>query len=82
MGSEEETGSPSFAEESDTIYLRIESVIKKNLPNYLYLLFRSIPFFSPRLTLQEPFNTIIDIPCFILLILYNPQKKYYPWYIT
>lgn len=37
MGSEEETGSPSFAEESDTIYLRIESVIKKKSPNYLYL---------------------------------------------
>lgn len=46
MGSEEETGSPSFAEESDTIYLRMESVIKKNFQITCIFLFRSIPFFS------------------------------------
>lgn len=44
MGSEEETGSPSFAEESDTIYLRMESVIKQisKLPVSFY----SDPFHS------------------------------------
>lgn len=65
MSSEEETGSPSFAGESNTIYLRMESVIKKEFPNYLYLFIQIHSILFPRLTLQEPFNTIIDISCFI-----------------
>lgn len=72
MGSGEETGSHIFAAELDTIYLKMESVVK--ISNSYILLFGSMQ--SPKTHSPEPFNNIIDIFCHILvLLIILPQSR-------